>query len=129
MESISISLTLELHLFVYFPFSVLFNILTLSNCSHFAHSHFVQLFPLCAGTYTQSIYKRYPLRNSRIVRYNSGIGGHSENSHFAQDNFGIVPILTMRRTYIYIYKIQSRIFGVFGRKNRKPVVECYYYTL
>ena len=36
----------------------------------------------------------YPLRNSRIVRYNTGIGGQSENSHFAQDNSRIVPILT-----------------------------------
>ena len=45
----------------------------------------------------------YPLRNSRIVQYNSGIGGQSENSHFAQDNSGIVPILTLRRTYIPLY--------------------------
>ena len=42
----------------------------------------VQLFPPCAGTQTLSIFNIYPLRNSRIVRYNSGIGGQSENSHF-----------------------------------------------
>ena len=42
----------------------------------------------------------YPLHNSRIVRYNSGIGGQSRNSYFAQDSSGIVPIPTLRRTYI-----------------------------
>ena len=46
---------------------------------------------------------QYPQRNSRIVRYNSGIGGQSENSYFAQDTSGIVPILTLRRTYLFIY--------------------------
>ena len=40
------------------------------------------------------------MRNAIIIRYNSGIGGQSENSHLAQDNSGIVPILTLRRTYI-----------------------------
>ena len=40
----------------------------------------------------------YPLRNSRIVRYNSGIGGQSRNSYFAQENSGIVPIPTLHRT-------------------------------
>ena len=66
-------------------------ILTLSRYSHFAQGHIPYLFL----TY-------YPLRNSRIVRYNSGIGVQSGNSHFAQDNSGIVPILTLRRTYICI---------------------------
>ena len=61
------------------------------------NSHFVQLFPLCAGTHTLYIFNIYPLRNSRIVRYNSRIGGQSENFHFAQDYSGIVPILTLRR--------------------------------
>ena len=46
---------------------------------------------------------QYLLRDSRIVRYNSGIGGQSKKSYFAQDNFGIVPILTLRRTYIMLY--------------------------
>ena len=63
-------------------------ILTLSSYSHFAQGH-----------NTLSIFKIHPLRNSRIVRYNSGIGGQSENSHFAQDISGIVPILTLRLTY------------------------------
>ena len=80
-------------------FSVLFQ----DESLRLTNSHFVQLFPLCARTHTLSIFNIYPLRNSRIVRYNSGIGGQSENSHFAQDNSGIVPILTLRRTYISLF--------------------------
>ena len=34
-----------------------------------------------------------------LYRYDSGIEPQSENSYFAQDNSGIVPILTLRRTY------------------------------
>ena len=45
----------------------------------------------------------YPLRNSRIVQYNSGIGGQSRNSYLAQANSGIVPIPTMCRRYISLY--------------------------
>ena len=44
-------------------------------------------------------YDIYPLRNSRIVRYNSGIGGQSRIPTLRRDNSGIVPILTLRRTY------------------------------
>ena len=64
------------------------------------NSHFVQLFPLCAGTHILSIFNIYALRNSRIVRYNSGFGGQSDNSHFVHGNSGIIPILTLRRTDI-----------------------------
>ena len=88
------------NLFVITHFSVLFQ----DESLRLTNSHFVQLFPLCAGTHTLSIFNIYPLHNSRIVRYNSGIGGQSKNSHFAQDNSGIVPILTLRRTYIHTYK-------------------------
>ena len=72
------------------------------------NSHFVQPFPtlcnlpdfipdgiptlsngflLCArpGPNQKSI--KYPLGDSRIVRYDSGIGGQSEHSHFAQVQF------------------------------------------
>ena len=66
------------------------------------YSHFVQTI----STIRRHMYLidqlQYLLRNSRIVRNNSGIGGQSKNSYFAQDNSGIVPILTLRRTdYIY----------------------------
>ena len=91
------------NLFLITHFSVLFQ----DESLRLTNSHFVQLFPLCAGTQTLSIFNIYPLRNSRIVRYNSGIGGQSENSHFAQDNSGIVPILTLRRTYTCISSILS----------------------
>ena len=36
-----------------------------------------------------------------LYRYHSGIAQQSENSHFAQDNSRIVPILSLRRTYIF----------------------------
>ena len=42
--------------------------------------------------------------NSRIVLRKVGIAQQSENSHFAQDNSRIVPIPTLRRTYIYMNK-------------------------
>ena len=74
------------------------------------NSHFVQVFPLCAGTHTLSIFNIYPWSNSRIVRYNSGIGGQSENSHFAQDNSGIVLILTLRRTYTQMQVSLPQLF-------------------
>ena len=38
-----------------------------------------------------------------LYRYHSGIAQQSENSHFAQDNSRLVPIPTLRRTYIYIH--------------------------
>ena len=79
-----------------------FSVLLQNESLRLTNSHFVQLFPLCAGTHILSIFNIYPLHNSRIVRYNSGIGGQSENSHFAQDNSGIVPILTLRRTYTLV---------------------------
>ena len=101
-------------------FSPIYYSLTLSS-----HSHIVQLFPFCPFSLCQTIptlrrdehlnryiymYKRYPLRNSRIVRYNSGIGGQSENSHFAHENSGIVPIHTLRRTYISNIADSSRLW-------------------
>ena len=49
--------------------------------SHFAHKQF---------------------RNCTVQSKNSYFARQSENSHFAQDNSGIVPILTLRRTYIYV---------------------------
>ena len=100
----SVFLIKHSNLFLITHFSVLFQ--DKSLC--LTNSHVVQLFPLCAGTHTLSIFNKYPLRNSRIVRYNSGIGGQSENSHFAQDSSGIVPILTLRRIYMYILMLLSR---------------------
>ena len=93
---LSVFLIKHSNLFPITHFSVLFQ----NESLRLTNSHFVQLFPLCAETHILSIFNIYPLRNSRIVRYNSGIDGQSENSHFAQDNSGIVPILTLRRTYI-----------------------------
>ena len=46
----------------------------------------------------------YPLRNSRTVRYNSGIGGQSRNSYFAQT----IPELSRflhcaEHIYVYVF--------------------------
>ena len=51
------------------------------------NSHFVQPIPTLRRTWLQQKSIKYPLRNSRIVRYNSGIGGQSRNSHNAQVQF------------------------------------------
>ena len=44
---------------------------------------FTQILP----DYSEHKSIKYPLRDSRIVRYDSGIGGHFRNSHFAQVQF------------------------------------------
>ena len=56
------------------------HVFSLCPDSHFAHEQF---------------------RNSTAQRKNSYFARQSENSHFAQDNSGIVPILTLRRTYTW----------------------------
>ena len=56
------------------------HVFSLCPDSHFAHERF---------------------RNCTAQSKNSYFARQSENSHFAQDNSGIVPILTLRRTYIY----------------------------
>ena len=56
------------------------HVFSLCPDSHFAHEQF---------------------RNCTAQSKNSYFARQSENSHFAQDNSGIVPILTLRRTYIY----------------------------
>ena len=71
----------------------------------------------------------YPLRNSRIVRYNSGIGGQSRNSYFAQDNSGIVPIPTLRRTYICSFtKINSMMRSLHGSEQTVAFASSDLYT-
>ena len=45
---------------------------------------------------------KIPCAILELYRYNSGIVPQSENSYFAQDNAGIVPIPTLRRTYILL---------------------------
>ena len=72
-----------------------------SELLHFQHVVFHCQLSLSIHTSANSGGDDTLLRNSSIVRYNSGIGGHSKNSYFAQDNSGIVPILTLRRTYNY----------------------------
>ena len=71
------------------------SIFPLNQTTSLIYSHFVQTI----GTLRRHSYLidqlQYILRNSR---YNSGIGGQSKNSYFAQDNSGIVLILTLRRT-------------------------------
>ena len=65
----------------------------LNQTTSLIYSHFVQIFP----TLRRHIYLidqlQYLLRNSRIVWYNSGIGGQSKNSYFAQDNSGLYRFL------------------------------------
>ena len=55
------------------------HVFSLCPDSHFAHEQF---------------------RNCIAQSKNSYFARQSENSHFAQDNSGIVPILTLCRTYI-----------------------------
>ena len=44
-------------------------------------------------------------RNRLAQIKNSYYGRQSENSYFAQDNSGIVPILTLGRTYLFFNAI------------------------
>ena len=44
------------------------------------HSYFAQGLVIAKSI-------KYPLHNSRVVQYNSGIGGQSRNSHNAQEQF------------------------------------------
>ena len=65
------------------------HVFSLCPDSHFAHEQF---------------------RNCTAQSKNFYFARQIENSHFAQDNSGIVPILTLRRTYTniqpYIFPIQ-----------------------
>ena len=65
-------------------------------------------------------YDIYGLRNSRIARYNSGIGGQSRVPTLRRDNSGIVPILTLRRTYI-LCKINLAII-LYGSVNSNRIL-------
>ena len=51
------------------------------------NSHFVQPIPALRRAWSKQKSIKYPLRNSRIVRYNSGIDGQNRNSHNAQVQF------------------------------------------
>ena len=74
--------------------------------------HFAQrLLPVRQNT-------KIPCAILELYRHNSGIVPQSENSYFAQDNSGIVPILTLRRTYI---PISNR------SRNRESVVSVRYF--
>ena len=64
--------------------------------SHFAHEQF---------------------RNCTAQSKNSYFTRQSENSHFAQDNSGIVPILTLRRTYIF--NPSKRTVGHCAKKKKR----------
>ena len=72
----------------------------LNQTTSLTYSHFVQTIPTVRMHMYLIDHLNYLLRNSRIVRYNSGTAEQSKNSYFAQDNPGIVLILTLRRTYI-----------------------------
>ena len=58
------------------------------------------VFSLCPGSH----FAHEQFRNCTTQSKNSYFARQSETSHFAQDNSGIQPILTLRRTYIKIYK-------------------------
>ena len=66
------------------------------------------VFSLCPDSH----FALEQFRNCTAQSKNSYFARHSENSHFAQDNSGIVPILTLRRTYIYV-KSQGIFFVLF----------------
>ena len=56
-----------------------------------------------------------------LYRYHSGIAQQSENSHFAQDNSRIVPILTLRRTYVC--RVNGIGFHMVGRVEYDQLVK------
>ena len=73
--------------------------------SHFAQRHSKSGLPSTT-----------PCAILELYRYHSGIEQQSENSHFAQDNSRIVPILTLRRTYIQNFiEIHSFILKILGK--------------
>ena len=63
-----------------------------------------QWFTLCIETLTCPIsHLIISCAILELYRYITGIVAESENSYFVQDNSGIVPILTLRRTHGYIH--------------------------
>ena len=63
----------------------------------------------------------YSLRNSRIVQYNSGIGGQSRNSHNAQVQFRNCTILTLRWTYTLSISYKRYPYYLLGRNLREQL--------
>ena len=61
-------------------------------CYILTYSHFVQTISTLRRHMYLIVQIQNLLRNSRIVRYNSVMGGQSNNSYFAQDTSGIVSI-------------------------------------
>ena len=56
------------------------------------------VFSLCPDSH----FAQEQLRNCTAQSKNSYFAPQSENSHFAQDSSGIVPLLTLGRTYTCI---------------------------
>ena len=55
------------------------------------------VFSLCPDSH----FAHEQFRNCTVESKNSNFDRQSEDSHFAQNNSGIVPILTLRRTCIH----------------------------
>ena len=66
-----------------------------------------QVFSLCPDSH----FAHEQFRNCTAQSKNSYFARQSENSHFAQDNSGIVPILTLRRTYILLVYLDFKDRG------------------
>ena len=77
------------------------------------------VFSLCPDSH----FALEQFRNCTAQSKNSYFARQSENSHFAQDNSGIVPILTLRRTYTLVPGAWPVIFNL----QHIPVVECLLY--
>ena len=59
-----------------------------------------------------------------MVKYFLNLSILSENSHFAQDNFGVVPILNLRRTYILPLKIVVSFLEIHRKETSVSSKEC-----
>ena len=94
-----------------FPHLKVNSLLFVSN--EIVDSHFVPKIPtLRRDFYLLDKLPKYPCAILELFRYSSGIVPQSGNSYFVQDNSGIVPILTLRRTntlsLICIFTINHR---------------------
>ena len=98
------------------PYLKVKSLLLVSN--EIVDSYFVPSIPTLRRDFYLSIRltAKIPCAILELYRYNSGIVPQSENSYFAQDNSGIVPILTLCRTHtleIIEHILESEMFFKF----------------
>ena len=70
-----------------------------------AHSFFAQGLVIAKSI-------KYPLRNSRIVRYNSGIGGQSRNSQIAAGTIPELYRFSLCAEHIYLVRYHNHCMGL-----------------